>query len=124
MVGACGLFFLPYVAPQLSSMTGVELFTRGLPSWDLSLLGAAGHGNALAFSMLLPLGLTALAYGVPSLRAPLAGLAVGVAAHLLFFVVAPLTDVHGLPAVAGLQTLWLIANAVGCVALAKLALRK
>jgi serine protease len=124
VVGASGLFFLPYIAPSLSSMWGVHALTHGLPSWDLSILGVAGHGNALFFSMLLPFGLLAVGYGMPRLRAPLAGLAVGVAAHLLFFVAVPLTSVHGLPGIAGLDTLWLLINAVGCIALARLALRK
>jgi serine protease len=123
VMGACGLFFLPYIAPSISSMPGVELLTRGLPSWDLSVLGVAGHGNALFFSMLAPLALTALAYGMPRLRAPLAGLSVGVAAHLLFFVVAPLTDIHGLPFIGGIDSLWLMVNAIGCIAMARLALR-
>jgi serine protease len=124
VLGASGLFFLPYIAPSLSSMWGVHALTRGLPSWDMSLLGVAGHGNALFFSMLVPFALMAVGYGVPRLRAPLAGLAVGVAAHLLFFVAVPLTSVHGLPLVSGLGSLWLVVNALGCITLARLALRK
>ena len=123
-IGASGLFFLPYIAPSLSSMWGIHALTHGLPSWDLSVLGVAGHGNALFFSMLVPFGLLAVGYSVPRLRAPLAGLAVGVAAHLIFFVVVPLTAVQGLPAISGLATLWLLINAVGCITLARLALRK
>ncbi len=123
-IGASGLFFLPYIAPSLSSMWGVHALTHGLPSWDLSVLGVAGHGNALFFSMLVPFGLLAVGYSVPRLRAPLAGLAVGVAAHLIFFIAVPLTAVQGLPAISGLATLWLVINAVGCITLARLALRK
>ena len=51
-VGASGLFFLPYLAPSLSSVPVVHALTHGLPSWDLSLLGVGGHGNALFFSAL------------------------------------------------------------------------
>ncbi len=55
VVGASGLFFLPYIAPALSSAWGVHALTHGLPSWDLAILGAAGHGNPVFFSALIPL---------------------------------------------------------------------
>lgn len=124
VVGASGLFFLPYIAPALSSEPVIGALTRGLPSWDLSLLGPSGHGNALFFSALVPLGLLALGYGVPKLRAPLAGLAIGVAAHLAFFAVVPMTELHYVPGVFGLGGIWLAVNAVACVLLARLALRR
>ena len=123
LFGASGLFFLPYLAPGLSSVPIVHALTHGLPSWDLSVLGPAGHGNAVFFSALVPLVLLALGYSVPRARAPLAGLAVGVAAHLAFFAAVPLTAVH-VPAMFGVATLWLAVNALGCLALARLALRR
>jgi len=123
-IGASGLFFLPYIAPALSSAPVIGTLTRGLPSWDLSLLGPTGHGNALFFSALVPLGLLAIGYGVPKLRAPLAGLAIGVAAHLAFFAVVPMTSVQWMPSVFGLESIWLAVNAVACVLLARLALRR
>jgi len=123
LFGASGLFFLPYLAPSVSSLPVVHALTHGLPSWDLSVLGAAGHGNAVFFSALVPLALLALGYGVPRARAPLAGLAVGVAAHLAFFAAVPLTAVH-VPAVLGIAPLWLAANALACLGLARLALRR
>jgi serine protease len=123
LVGASGLFFLPYVAPDLSSLPVLHALTHGLPSWDLSVLGPAGHGNAVFFSALVPLVLLAVGYGVPRARAPLAGLAVGVAAHLAFFAAVPLTEVH-VPAMFGIGPLWLAANALVCLALARLALRR
>jgi serine protease len=124
VVGASGLFFLPYLAPALSSAPVIEALTRGLPSWDLALLGPLGHGNALFFSALVPLGLLALGYGVPKLRAPLAGLAIGVAAHLAFFAVVPMTSVQYMPSAFGLESIWLVANAIACVLLARAALRR
>jgi serine protease len=124
VIGASGLFFLPYLAPGLSSVPVVDALTRGLPSWDLSLLGPTGHGNALFFSALVPLGLLAIGYGVPKLRAPLAGLAIGVAAHLAFFAVVPMTTMKYVPSAFGLGSIWLVANAVACVLLARLALRR
>jgi serine protease len=123
LFGASGLFFLPYVAPALSSIPVVHALTHGLPSWDLSVLGPAGHGNALFFSALVPLVLLAVGYSVPKARAPLAGLAVGVAAHLAFFAAVPLTAVH-VPTLFGIAPLWLAANALACLALARLALRR
>ncbi|HEU4726915.1 MAG TPA: S8 family serine peptidase [Kofleriaceae bacterium] len=123
LVGASGLFFLPYVAPSVSSLPVIHALTHGLPSWDLSLLGPAGHGNALFFSALVPLVLLAVGYGIPRARAPLAGVAVGVAAHLAFFAAVPLATVH-VPAMFGIGTLWLLANALACLGLARLALRR
>jgi serine protease len=124
VLGASGLFFLPYIAPALSSAPVIETLTRGLPSWDLALLGPLGHGNALFFSALVPMGLLAIGYGVPKLRAPLAGLAIGVAAHLAFFAVVPMTQLHYVPGIFGLSTIWLAVNAAVCIGLARLALRR
>lgn len=123
VVGASGLFFLPYIAPSVSSLPVVYALTHGMPSWDLSLLGPAGHGNALFFSALIPFALLAVGYGVPRLRPVLAGFAIGVAAHLAFFAVVPLTTVH-VPSVLGIGTLWLAFNALVCLGLARVALRR
>jgi serine protease len=123
LFGASGLFFLPYVAPDLSSLPVVHALTHGLPSWDLSVLGVTGHGNVLFFSALIPLGLLAVGYGVRWARAPLAGLAIGVAAHLAFFAAVPLTAIQA-PALLGGPVLWLFANALACLGLARLALRR
>ena len=124
VVGASGLFFLPYLAPSLSSEPVIHALTHGLPSWDMSLLGATSHGHALFFSALVPLGLLAVGYGVPRARVPLAGLAVGVAAHLAFFAVVPMITVSYMPSVFGLGSIWLAFNAVVCLGLARLALRR
>lgn len=123
LFGASGLFFLPYLAPSLSSLPVVHALTHGLPSWDLSVLGVAGHGNAVFFSALVPLVLLAVGYGAPRARAPLAGLAVGVAAHLAFFAAVPLTAIHA-PSVLGGPAIWLFGNALACLGLARLALRR
>ena len=124
LFGASGLFFLPYIAPALSSAPVIHALTHGLPSWDLSLLGASGHGNALFFSAALPLALLAIGYSVPKLRGVLAGIAVGVAAHLAFFALVPMTPVHYMPHAFGLASIWLAVNAAACLGLAKLALRR
>ena len=123
VVGSSGLFFLPYIAPEWSSAPIVYTLTHGLPSWDLSVLGPMGHGNAIFFSALIPLALLAIGYGVPKARAPLAGLAVGIAAHLAVFAVVPFASVQ-VPSLFGIGTLWLAINAAICVGLARLALRR
>ncbi|HEY0192367.1 MAG TPA: S8 family serine peptidase [Kofleriaceae bacterium] len=117
MFGASGLFFLPYLAPAMSDLPVIHMLTRGVPSWDLSVLGVAGHGSAVFFSALIPLVALAVGYSVPRARPMLAGLSVGVAAHLAFFAVAPLATVQ-------LGSLWLVANAIACLGLARLALKR
>ena len=120
---AGGLFFLPWLAGGVSSWWGVEALTRGLPSIDMAVLGPLSHGNPLFMSALIPLGLIAVASGVPRLRGVLAGIAVGVAAHLLFFAAVPVFDVSYLPGTT-LDQLWLVANAAVCAGLAVLTLRR
>jgi hypothetical protein len=56
-------------------------------------------------------------------RGLLAGVAIGVAAHLAFFAAVPLAAVH-VPSYIGHSTLWLIGNALACLGLARLALRR
>ncbi len=125
LAGSGGLFFLPLLFGSISSWPMVEATTRGLPSLDMALFGGLGHGNPLFMSALLPLGLITLGAGHPKLRAIVAGIAVGVAAHLLFFAVVPVFDLRYLPGLAGtLDSMWLIANAMCCAALATLTLRK
>ena len=124
IAGASGLFFLPYLAPSISSLPVIHALTHGLPSWDLGVLGPSGHGNALFFSALIPLVLLGVGYGSPKLRAPLAGLAVGVAAHLAFAAVVPMFALHYMPSVFGLPMIWLLVNAIVCVGLARAALRR
>jgi serine protease len=112
LVGASGLFFLPYlggIGESLASLPVLSTFTRGFPSWDLAVFGPAGHGNLLFFSALVPLLAVALGYGKRKLRPVLAGFCVGVAAHLGFQLLAHTVDV---------SPVWLGANAVLSAALA------
>jgi serine protease len=124
LAGSGGLFFLPWFLPSMSSWFGVEMLTRGVPSWDLSLLGPLSHGNPLFMSALMPLAAIGLAAGVPKLRPIVAGLAVGVAAHLMFFAAVPVFDLRYVPGFGTLDTLWLLANAALATTLATLTLRK
>jgi serine protease len=119
VVGASGLFFLPYIAGSASSLPVVEALTRGLPSWGAG-LGPDFHGHVLLMSAAIPLALLALLHGVRRLRAPLAGLAVGVGGHLLFHAAAGITDVRWM----AFDSLWLVANAGICVLLAHVAMRR
>jgi len=120
VVGASGLFFLPQLAPEISTWPVINMLSHGMPAWDQSILG--GNGSALFFSALIPMGLLAVGYGVPKLRAPLAGLAIGVAAHLVFAAIAPAASVSA--PVIGCASVWLALNAIACVGLARLALRR
>jgi serine protease len=122
LVGASGLFFLPYIAPGIADAPVINMLTHGLPSWDLSILGPTSHGSAIFFSALVPLALLAVGYGMPKLRAPLAGLAIGVAAHLAFFAVVPVATVQA--PIVGVAAIWLAVNAAVCLLLARLALRR
>jgi len=124
LFGASGLFFLPYLSGSVASLPGVEMLTRGIPSWDLSILGPAGHGNALFFSALIPLALLSVLFGVRRLRAPLAGVAAGVAGHLLFHAAVRVTDIHWVPNVFVMDQAWLVLNAALCAGIAHLALRR
>jgi serine protease len=116
LFGATGLFFLPEIAPSLSSVPVIESLTHGLPQW-------LGNGNLVLFSALIPFALIAIGYGMPRARAPLAGLAVGVAAHLAFFAVVPMMTLS-VPSAFGFATVWLLLNAAVCLGLARLALRR
>lgn len=107
LFGASGLFFLPYISGCLASLPIVDSLTRGMPAWDLALLGSGGHGNVLFFSALLPLAFTALGFGVARARGILAGLGIGVAGHLLFHAAAGVADVQYM----ALDSIWLVANA-------------
>ena len=122
VVGSGGIFFLPHLHAGLASLPGVELLSRGLPAWDLALAGASVHGNPIAMSALIPLALIALGFGAARLRGVLAGVAVGVAGHLLFHAVAPVVDIRGIP--GALEALWLGANAAICIGLARVALKR
>ncbi len=123
LLGSAGLFFLPYLAPDVSSLPIVHTLTHGMPSWDLGVLGPDGHGNVLFFSALIPLVLLSVGFGVRRLRSVLVGVAIGFAAHLAYFAVVPMTTLHYMPAAFGVSSIWLLINAAVCIGLARLALR-
>jgi serine protease len=119
VVGACGLFFLPQIG--LGGLPGMMLLSHGLPAWDL-VAGASAHGNPLFYSAIIPLFLTALLYGKKRLRGVLAGLALGVGAHLVSHALFRTSDVKWVPDF--LDSAWLGLNALLCFGTAHLILRK
>ena len=123
LMGASGFFFLPYLSETLAHLPVFSTLVQPFPSWDMSLLGVAGHGNPLFFSALAPLGLLAVGYSVPRLRGPLAGFAIGVAASLLFTMASGTTRLLWLPGLH-LGTFWLLANALGAAWLGYIAIRR
>lgn len=109
-----GLFFLPVLFP--GDVAWCNFWTLGLPSWGIPIMGAANHGNPLLLSCLIPMVLSIVVVEKPALRALVAGLAAGFAAHLLFAAVLSTVSVLYVPVLLG--RLWLVANGLLCVFLA------
>ncbi len=83
------------------------------------LAGAAALGSPLFLSALLPLLATVLLVGIRPLRGLLLGLNLGYAALLLHGALVLPTLLHGLPGGACVDRLWLAANAVLALAVAR-----
>jgi serine protease len=120
MLGASGLFFLPSLGAP-AWLADSPIGTGTLESLAL-LLGPAGQGNPLLWSVLLPVAAVALLYGARSLRPALAGLSFGVAGGLLFAACAYTADVRFVPDF--LDRAWLAANAFLATGLGALVLRR
>ncbi len=116
VVGASGLFFVP----SLGGAAGT-LVTQGLPAWDL-LLGSAAHGNPLTYSALIPLLAATLLYSRRNLRGLLAGLSIGIGAHLLGHALVHTVDIRFIP--DALESTWLTLNAAICFLTSYAVLRK
>jgi serine protease len=123
VLGSSGLFFLPYLSETLARLPVVSLLVQPFPAWDMAVFGVAGHGNPLFFSALAPFALLLVGYQARPLRAPLAGFAAGVAASLVFTLVAGTTRLLWLPGLH-LGTLWLAAHALLAAGLAYITLRE
>ncbi|HEY4238403.1 MAG TPA: S8 family serine peptidase [Kofleriaceae bacterium] len=115
VAGASGLWFLPQIAPHLSSLPVLHALSEGMPAW--------GGPSALMMSALIPVALLVFGAGSPKLRRVLAGLSIGVASHLVAFAAAPVA-VLSLPLFGAVGTLWLVTNAALCVLAARLALAR
>jgi serine protease len=115
VAGASGLFFLPHL--------GVDgFFAAGFPQWGAAIFGASLSGNALFYSVLAPLALVVVGLGIRRLRATLAGFAAGVAATLIFQLVARTLDITWIPG-ATLDAVWLATNGVAAAFLAYIVVR-
>ena len=83
--------------------------------------GSASTGSVLWLSALAPLGLIVLLFGIGRMRTPLAAVSAGFGAYLGFHAVR-FTDVSLIP--SALDTTWLALNAIICVGLAALVIRR
>jgi serine protease len=115
MLGATGILFA-VPALGLNSAPLNPYLTTGFPAWDLLCFGTAAHGSPFTHSLLAPLFLAALSLAFRGLRPLAAGFAAGVGGHLMFVWQFQTLRMEWLS--PGLQSLWLMANALLCVALA------
>jgi len=115
VVAAAGPFFLP--AMLGGDVHWVWLVSRPLLAWDEVFLGVRGHGNPLVYSAALPIAAAALGYGVRPLRGLVAGLAVGIAAHLSLVALFGTVQITYLPWLVA--KLWLLGNAAASLAIAR-----
>jgi serine protease len=125
-----GLIVAGAVASSTRGRRGVLLGAGYLAGVAAAIAGFAGLAwlgwgaqHALVQSAAAPLALLVVGYGAARLRGPLAGVAAGVAGHLLVQLVAG-TDLRWLPAVFGFDQVWLALNALICIALARVAIRR
>jgi serine protease len=123
VIGSSGLFFLPALVGMAIPEPFLTLLSRPIMAWDLALLGPGGHANPLFHSALLPVGLVLLFFGVSKLRPLVGGLSLGSAVYLAACSVLGTVDVTYLP-YRFLDHGWLWINAVICLLLGMLVLRK
>jgi serine protease len=117
MVAASGgLFFL-----NLLGVPGAHFVANGLPAVDM-VFGANAHGNPLFYSALIPVLATLILYSKKGLRGVLAGLSIGVGAHLLVHGLFRTIDIHWVPNM--LDSAWLYLNAGICFITGYATLRK
>jgi len=120
ILGSSGLFVLPFLFGDTSGT--VDLLSNGLLDGLDAVVRPSLRGTPLLWSLLLPLGLTAVGYGVPRLRGVLAGLGFGIAGALMFAAIAGNFDVRLIPDL--LDRPWLAVNALGAATLATAVLRR
>jgi len=120
ILGSSGLFVLPFLFGDTSGT--VDLLSNGVLDGLDAVLRPSLRGTPLVWSLLLPLGLTAVGYGVPRLRGVLAGFGFGVAGALLFAAIAGSFDVRLIPNL--LDRPWLAVNALASATLATAVLRR
>lgn len=116
LAGASGLFFLRPLG--LGELPLGGLLTRSVADWDIALLGASWHWNALFASALIPSFVALLGVKLRFTRSLGVGLVLGWAASLATGVVLPYADVRWIPGHGILDALWLGTNALVLVGVA------
>jgi serine protease len=106
-------FFAPWLLPRVE--LAIDLLARPIADLDL-LIGASLHRWLPLANALLPLGLTALFFGVKKLRPVVAGFAVGTAAYLTSIVV---LGEHAGPLGRTALVVWCAVNAASCLWIAR-----
>ncbi|WP_437896673.1 S8 family serine peptidase [Sorangium sp. So ce124] len=106
-------FFAPWLLPRVD--LAVDVLARPIADLDM-LLGASVHRWLPLANALVPLGLTALFFGVKRLRPVIAGFAVGTAAYLTSVVL--LGEVAG-PLGRMALVVWCAVNAAACLWIAR-----
>lgn len=115
LIGACGLLFL-VPAFGLNTAPLNAYLTTGFPAWDLLCFGTGAHGSPFTHSFLAPL-LVSIVFMLSRLLRPIAaGFAAGVGGHLIFVWQFHTVRMDWLT--PDLQSLWLVSNALVCIALA------
>ena len=114
VLGACGLFALPYMC---SAAGWFSWLTLPLPAWDTFFLGAGVHGNLVMCSCLVPTVLSWWAMRCRAKRRLVAGLCLGWTAYMVVEMLTGATLLHLIP--AWLSWLWWGANALFCLCLAQ-----
>ncbi len=109
-----GLFFLPFLLPR--AFLPVELLSRPLPEWDL-LVSANVHEYLPFANALIPFGLLSVFFGVAKLRPAMAGVSLGIGSYLASAAI--LGEGFGPFGKAALLA-WTAANALGCLAIARI----
>jgi serine protease len=122
IAGSSGLFLLRFLFGGSTGAGAVDVLASGALDGIDTLLPPAFRGSPLVWSAILPVGLTALSYGVPRLRGALAGFGFGVAGALLCAAIAGTFDVRGIPNL--LDAPWLLVNAGVSAVLATAVLRR
>ncbi len=112
-----GGFFLSRVVSHLTP--GVDLAMRPLLDWDALLLGAAWHAWLPFANAGVAVGLVGLGFSHRALRAPVGGVALGIASYLVAEV---LLGQHHAPLGTLLFWPWALANAAVCLWIARIGL--
>lgn len=111
-----GLWFLPQFSTHL--MPGMDLAMRPVGDWSL-LLGVSVHQWLPFANAGIALLFVGLGFSRPALRAPVAGIALGIAAYLLGTLA---TGFHRGPFGSVIQLVWFSVNALVCLWIARIGL--